>query len=267
MLKPTLAEIARTTLATAMFGNLAVLDSTGRPIVKSVPIVDDGSGRPVTVISNLAGITARAMRDPRAGMNIADRLLIQGDLRPVPGIQQLEIQNHFIAHHPTLLRQVESLDFSWFVVAATAVCWIDDDGSEIWLRPVDMAGAEPDPLGHFGDFEVAEIAERIGDDLIVMVRGLSGLHKARRAELVGIDRYGLKVLIDEPGVRRTSRVPFSERLGDSSEIHAAIAALAQAARNTPSAAEAEMATTSAAWAPATLLESIEGNGGSRSDVD
>ena len=240
MLAPTIAEEARTTLATAGFGTLALLDSTGRPIVRTVPIVDDGMGRPVTVVSNLAAITTRARRDPRAGINIGDRLLVQGDLQPVPGIQQIELQSHFIAHHPTLLAQVESLDFSWFQMVATNVCWVDSDGDERWLRPADLAGAEPDPLGHWGPSDVEEIAERIGDDLILMVRGLCGIHRARRAELVGLDRYGLKVVIDEPGVRRDSRVPFPQRIDEAAEVHAAIGALAQAARSTPSAAEAEL---------------------------
>lgn len=237
---PTLAEEARTALTTASFGTLALLDSTGRPIVRTVPIVDDGMGRPVTVVSNLAAITTRAMRDPRAGINIGDRLLIQGDLQPVPGIRQIELQAHFIALHPTLLAQVESLDFSWFQLAATNVCWVDTGGDEQWLRPEDLAGADPDPLGHLESADIAEIAERIGEDLILMVRGLSGLHRARRAELLGIDRYGLKVMIDEPGVRRPSRVGFPQRIDKASEVHAAIAGLSQAARSTPSAAEAEL---------------------------
>lgn len=240
MIAPTLAEEARTVLATASWGILALLDSTGRPIVRTVPIVDDGAGRPVTVVSNLAAITARARRDPRAGMNIGDRLLIQGDLEPVPGLHQIEIQSQFLALHPTLMSQVESLDFSWFQMAATNVCWIDAQGDERWLRPEDLAGAEPDPLGHWGSTEIAEIAERIDDDLILMVRGLSGLHNARRAELVGIDRYGLKVIIDEPGVRRPSRVAFPQRIDEAVEVHAAIAGLTQAARSTPSAAEADL---------------------------
>ena len=265
VLKPTLAEDARTVLSTALFGTMAVLDSTGRPIVSHVPIVDDGAGHPVTVVSNLAAITARARRDQRAGINIAGRLMIQGDLETVPGLQQIELQNHFIARHPTLVRQVESLDYSWLRLSATNVCWLDDAGYENWLRPADISGAEPDPLGHYGHEEVQQVAERIGDDLIVMVRGLSGIHRARRAELVDIDRYGLIVLIDEPGTRRHTRVPFPERLGGASEVHAAIAALSQAARNSPSAEEAKLDV--AVRRSSTLLESIEGNSGSGTDGD
>lgn len=281
VLKPTLAEEARTELSNAGFGNLAVLDSTHRPMVTNVPLVDDGAGNPVTVISNLAAITARAHRDPRAGINIGGRLMIQGNLEPVPGIQQIEIQNQFIARHVTLVRQVESLDFSWFRLAATSVCWTDDNGDEKWLEPADISGAEPDPFGHYTQTEVSELAERIGDDLIVMVRGLSGIHRAKTAELFDVDRYGLVVTITEPGTRRRTRVPFPERLNQAGEIHAAIGALAQAARNTPSAAEASLETPAtfrteipveirpkkAVSRPSTLLESIEGYSGGGADVD
>ena len=265
MLKPTLAEEARTALASASFGTLAVLDSTGRPIVSRVPVVDDGAGNPVTVISNLAAITGRARRDRRAGINIASRLMLQGDLEPVPGIQQVGLQNQFIARHGTLVRQVESLDFSWLRLAATNVCWIDDFGDEHWLTPADLSGAEPDPLGHYEEADVTEIAQRIGDDLIVMVRGLCGIHRARTAELIGLDRYGLVVMIDEPGTRRKTRVPFPERLELATDIHAAIGALAQAARNSPSAAEAKLE--DSVPKSTTLLESIESNGGGGPDVD
>lgn len=233
MLQPTLAEQARTAVAYAPTASLATVDSDGRPVVAPVPIIDDGSGRPVTVLSNLTTHTIRARRDARAAMSIADRLLLQGLLEPVPGLQQLELQPRFVAMHPTLTEQVESLDFSWFRLDVSRVRWTDDERTEHWLRPEDLLGAEPDPLGHLDAADIADIAERLDDDLLLIVRSLGGRWLARSAELRGVDRYGIVVHVDEPGRRSLGRVPFPERLVEAGAMHASLGALRAAARSSP----------------------------------
>lgn len=232
-----MAEEARSALAVASAGSLATLDSDGRPIVAPVPVVDDGGGSAVMVLSNLTTHTLRARRDPRAGMSIADRLLLQGELVAVPGLQQLELQGRFVAFHPTLIQQVESLDFSWFRLVPHRVRWIDDEGNEQWLKPEDLAGAEPDPLAHLTQADLDDVTERLDDDLLLIIRSLGGRWLARNAELNKIDRYGLVALVDEPGRRSLARVPFPQRLDSATEMHAALGALVSAARSSPTAKE------------------------------
>ncbi|MFT7598228.1 MAG: hypothetical protein ACI8TP_001149 [Acidimicrobiales bacterium] len=235
LLQPSMAELARTVIACSPAGVLATVDLDGRPAVGTVPIVDDGAGSPVTVMSNLSTHTMRGRQDQRAGMAIGDRLLVQGDLRPVPGLQQIELQEQFLARHPQLAVQVESLDYSWLRLESTRVRWTDGDGDERWIRPEDVAGAQPDPLGEHVEQLLPELIDRLDDDILLLARGLAGRWLASAAELVHLDRYGLVLSVTEPGRTSQSRVPFPVRLETIGDVHAAVAALAAAARSTPAA--------------------------------
>ncbi|MDA3039885.1 MAG: pyridoxamine 5'-phosphate oxidase family protein, partial [Actinomycetota bacterium] len=208
MTEPSWAERARTEIATSPIGHLATLDVDGRPVVGPVPIIDDGAGAPVTVLSNLSTHIQRGRQDHRGAISIGDRVLLQGDLRPVPGLQQIAMQPEFLRRHPHLAVQVESLDYSWLRLEVTRVRWTDDDGTERWLRPEDIAGAAPDPLGHCAPELVADIAERVDDDLLLMIRGLSGHWLASSATLLRVDRYGLVCRFTEPAGTRVTRVGF-----------------------------------------------------------
>ncbi len=234
VLEPTPAERARTILAEASRGALATLDIDGRPVVNPVPIASDGAGCPVTVLSNLTTHTTRARADQRASMSIGDRLLVQGDLVPVPGMQQHELTPAFLHHHPEMSTQVESLDFSWWRLVPTRVRWFGDDGVERWLRACDLAGAEPDPLVELGPDLVTSVADRLGEELVLLAKALAGRWLATDASLIQIDRYGLVAMVSEPGQRRPARIPFPDRLDRAGEIHGAVGALLRAARSAPS---------------------------------
>lgn len=284
MLEPTWAELARTAVWTSSFGALATVDVDGRPAVGTVPIIDDGSGSPLTVLSNLSTHIIRGRQDQRAGMAIGDQVLVQGDLQPVPGLQQIELQHRFLDRHPHLAEQVESLDFSWLRLAVERVRWTTEDRAEHWLRPEDLSGAEPDPIAPDLANLVPTIAERLEDDLLLMVKGLAGRWLASDAELIHIDRYGLVATITEPSGVTKGRIPFPVRLDNAAEIHAAVGGLAAAGRSTPAARgenKVETLTRSAVrpietdgnsllaamTADAGLLDSEECDSGSGPDVD
>ncbi len=233
MLAPTIAEQARTTLASTPTATLAALDIDGRPLLCPVRIVDDGSGAPVTVLSNLSPLVSRSRQDARAGMSIGDRLTLQGDLAAVPGLQQLAMQPALAERHPNLAGPMESIDYSWIRLVPSRVQWTDERGIVHALAPSDLANAEPDPLAPTQADLVAEIAERLDDDLLLLAQGLVGRWRATAARLTSVDRYGLVVEVDEPVGTCTIRVPFPQRLSAVGEIHAAVAALRNAANETP----------------------------------
>ena len=132
---PSHAEQARTILAANRQAMLATVDIDGRPVVAPVPMVADAAGTPVTVVSNLSTHSSRGRRDTRAAMNVGDRLLIQGDLRSVPGIQQIELTDAICENWPDLRTAIESLDWSWLRLEATRVRLTSEDGDERWIRP------------------------------------------------------------------------------------------------------------------------------------
>ncbi len=272
-MEPTWAERARTLLLTRFEGSLATVDLDGRPYVATVPFVPDASGAPVIVLSNLSQHTIRAHQDRRAAISLGDRLLIQGDLEPVPGLQQVALTDAFVERHPDQRPQVESLDFSWFRLAPERVRWIDADGTEQWLRAEDLAGAEPDPLIEHGLDFPEEVRARLADEALLIVKVLGGRWLASEASVVDLDRYGVVFSATEPAGTRDSRVPFPERIEDADDIHAAIGALVAAARAGAARddlvevdPEVEAARRNQPSA-ASLLDAIEGDGGGAPDVD
>jgi heme iron utilization protein len=230
MMEPSWAERARTVLEAGGTGSLAGLDSDFRPIVTSEAFVADGAGCPVVVLSRLHPQTLRAWQDPRASMAIGDRLLLQGDLVAVPGLQQLELQARFERLGRPAPQFLESLDFAWFRLVPLRVRWVDDRGGQRWLRPQDVAGAEHDPLAPDAARLADEITASLGEDLLLLAHAVGGHWTARAVRLTGIDRYGLGVELVEPAGPRPGRIPFPERLSSRREVHGALAAMTAAAR-------------------------------------
>jgi heme iron utilization protein len=222
---PTPAERARTELSLHRRGTLATLDADYRPYVAHVPILDDGAGNPVMVLSHLDPHTGRAHQDQRAGMLVGDRLSLQGDLRPVPGIVQLDLQPRYLAAHPGAERRVESLAYAWLTLVVSHVRWLDPD-AERWLEVDDYANAAPDPITPAGPWLITELADLLADDLLGLAHTVGGRPHARRATLAGIDRYGLSLVVDG-----RARVEFGERLDRPDQVHPTVAFMVRTARS------------------------------------
>jgi putative heme iron utilization protein len=211
MLAPTPAERARTLLSLSAVAVLATLDADYSPFVAPVPFVDDGAGHPVVVLSRLNSHTSRAWLDPRAGLAVGDRLSLQGRL--------LAVQDRYLERHPDAYDKVESLDFAWFRLEVASARWVDDEGDDHWLTAEDLADAEADPLGSVAEVLVADLRDRLAEDLLTIAQTIGGQPYARAAALVGLDRYGLQLRVDNPAGIRTVRVSFPKRLDDRAELH------------------------------------------------
>ncbi|MCU1344565.1 MAG: pyridoxamine 5-phosphate oxidase [Acidimicrobiia bacterium] len=222
MLAPSPAERARTVLSLASSGVLATLDADFSPLVAPVPFVDDGAGHPVLVLSRLNPHTDRAWLDPRAGMAVGDRLSLQGRLLAMNGSQQLAVQDRYLRAHPDARGKVESLDFAWFRLEVVAARWLDDDGDPQGLTAPDLADAEPDPLAPVAHLLLADLRDRLAEDLLLIARTIGGQPYAEAAVLTGIDRYGLALRVDNPSVTRTIRISFPKRLDSRAELHPTI---------------------------------------------
>jgi putative heme iron utilization protein len=230
MMEPSWAERARTLLAAGGDGVLATLDTDFRPLISPVRFVADADGTPVVVLSALDPQTLRAWQDPRASFAVGTGLLLQGDLVPVPGLQQVEAQARFLARHPQRAGELESLDFAWLRLVPSRVRWVDDRGVDRWLRPDDLRGAEPDPLAPAAAELVHQVTGSLGADVALLARAVGGHWSARSAQLVAIDRYGLDVELVEPAGRRRARIPFPEPVDSAREVHRVLATLTAASR-------------------------------------
>lgn len=229
--EPTAAERVRTLLRVATSGALATLDVDGRPYLAEVPFIEDGTGTPVMVLSNLSLSAIRARQDRRAAITIGDGVTLQGDLLPVPGLQQLELEERFVHAHPELIDRVRSLDYSWFRLVPLGVVWLDESGSENRLNPEDLASSQPDPLSHLSAELVASISALVGDDIVLLCTALAGRWLTSEATLLKIDRYGLLVDATDPSGTRLCRIPFGTRLTEPEDVHVAVANLVHSAKS------------------------------------
>jgi hypothetical protein len=197
-------------------------------------------------------------------MDVGGRLLIQGDLRPVPGIQQIEMTDAICEARPELRTAIESLDWSWLRLEPARIRITDEAGDERWLRPADVAGAEPDPLILLGSDFIEQVREKLADQILLVAKTLGGRWLGTSADVAAIDRYGITLTVIEPAGTRDSRVPFPERIEAATDVHAALGALVLAAR---AAARRDDAPGSTSDLATTLLDSVERDRSSGADVD
>lgn len=229
---PTPAERARTVMTLHRRGVLATLDADFRPYVAPVPFLADGAGNPVMVLSRLDPHSSRAHQDQRGGMVVGEHLSLQGDLQPVPGIVQLDLQDRYLAVHPEAAEQVESLAWCWFSLVVSHVR-LQDPLTEAWLDVHDYANAEPDPVAPSAPWLLAELGSLLADDLVGLTQTAGGRLHARSAELIGIDRYGLVVDVDDPAnpTERRARIEFPERVDHPDQVHPTMAFMVRTARS------------------------------------
>ena len=231
MLEPSRAERARTLIEHAASAVLATLFSDYLPFVTPVPMMADGAGNPVMVLTNLEPHVQHAWLDGKAGLTCGDRLTIQGTLEDVPGLEQVDLQGRYLRLHPDAHRRVESLDCAWLRLRVTNVR-MDDE----WLAVADYANAEPDPLVVGAGDLVRQLNEDLQEDCVLLAQAVGGRLRATAAEFVGLDRYGLDVLVTEPKGRSLARVPFTERVDTSAKVIPAVAYMVRYARDRASAA-------------------------------
>jgi hypothetical protein len=99
------------------------------------------------------------------------------------------------------------------------------------IEPRDFANAEPDPLYEAEDHIVAHLQEDHLDDAIRYVLGrIEGPVSGELSEVsvVGVDRYGLDLLVVVAGAYRAIRAPFGCRVCDERSLSAALTALLRA---------------------------------------
>ena len=182
-------ELALDLLHLATDGTLATHSETvpGYPFATAVPHVPDEAHRPVFCISRLAEHTRNILADARVSYAItqpgvsdvqnAPRMTVVGDVEPVePSSAFVE---HFLRYQPSA-EPLLALDFSFFRLTPRRLRYIGGVGKMGWLEAADWS----------------ELATLTPEDEQLILRGLAA-SQARRARLLGIDRYGMDMEVHE----------------------------------------------------------------------
>lgn len=126
-------EAARALVAGARLGSLATRDEAD-VFATLVAIADDGSGRPLLVLSGLAEHTQRLRRFPQASILIVEeraggsldraRVTLSGQVRFLEAPERADAIARFVARHPEASQYVGLPDFTPARLEPTRVHWV-----------------------------------------------------------------------------------------------------------------------------------------------
>lgn len=242
------AEKARTLLAATQNGTLSTIHhETGWPygsvlnfVTEELP-VSEGGPRLLTFVSKLAEHSANMSKDPRASLLVSatqgsgDRLAVARATFQVEVIKvdkTVGAKEAFLAAHPGA-QYVHYDDFLCLELRVCSIRYIGGFGEMSWVDGDDFSRAEADPVAIDTAAATAAVEHCNADHadaVLEMAQALSGLHEAKKATMLTVDRYGFDVLCEMPDGLRRSRVEFSQRLDSGDSLRKAMVDTTQRAR-------------------------------------
>lgn len=232
------AEAARTVVAEATTGALAMRVDDGHPWAALVRygLLDDG--RPVLCVSSLSAHGSALADDPRCSLLAwaetggdplaAGRVTLAGQAIAAAGDAGARAAH--LAAAPEAAAYIDFGDFDLWVLAVERIRWVGGYGRMAWVEPGAYAAAEPDPTAPAARGAVAHLNADHADALLEVARALCGHPDATAAQCLSIDRYGLDLRIDTPRGIAAGRASFAQPVTAPDGLRAATVALVRAAR-------------------------------------
>ncbi len=233
-------SLAKEVLRSATTGALATLDAGGAPFSSLTTVATDADGRPLLLLSRLAGHTRHLEADARASLLLArigrgdplahPRLTLNGRARRLErdSADGARARRRFLAHHPKAELYADFGDFAFWrldpetahlnggFARAAELAWgqvlTDLSGAQ------SLVEAEDSALAHMNE-DHAEALTLYGSVLLKAGKG--------PWRLAGIDPEGLD--LDRAGEVR--RLAFRRRVHAPDELRSLLVSLAKEARN------------------------------------
>jgi putative heme iron utilization protein len=232
---PTDAERGRTLLESQRLASLATLEETGAPYVSTVQYITGQDGQPVLLLSELAVHTRNARRRDQASLLVTSavrdgddpmalpRVTLQGRLEPL-GPDPAELAR-FVAAHPTAAPYASFTDFACWRLVVGSARFVGGYGRMSWVPGQDLLAARADPLAGAAAAIIAHMNSDHADACLTYVRVHAAVADAVAARLVGVDRLGMDLLAERPGVVQPVRVNYGEPAETTDAVRAAVVAL------------------------------------------
>lgn len=241
------AERAKTILGITRNAVLsAVLPSgpgeTGSPYGLVVPIALDVKGWPMLILRE----EMRRVLRYRPGMRVsltAQETPLSGSTSGVPGSvtvagmlyspesEAVTQQNlsELTRLHPAEAAVVRQGEAYVQTLSTTSILLVSPFGEVNRVPLSDYREAKADALGAAAPGLAAHLMGEERDSLVMLARAFAGEPDAQRAELVGLDEYGLDLIIETSTDRRPCRVPLSHPALSPDELRREIATMVKAA--------------------------------------
>ena len=210
--EPSDAERGRTLLGATRTGALATLTVEGGvPFGSVVAYAVDDLGRPLLCLSDLAEHSRNLAADPRASLMAAAtgegdplalaRVTVLGAVTELHDDARAAALHTYRERHPGAFYATFD-DFRLYRLDVDSVRYVGGFGRMSWVSADEHAAAEPDPLRPHVAGIVGHMNDDHADALVAYCRVFGGRPATERAEMVGVDRYGVHDARRRGGERR-----------------------------------------------------------------
>lgn len=225
---PSDAELSRSLIAATATGVLSTLTEDGYPYGSVVSHVVDNAGNPIILISDLAEHTKNIRSDSRASMLVNELHTSAGD--PLVGASLTlighlslfkdgqELENRYLKKHPYATDYASFKDFNFWKLNVERCRFVGGFGHMSWMTANDYCIAEEDPFIQNASGAIQHMNDDHADANLIFVQERGGIPKAKEAEMVGVDRYGMTFRVPSESGDKVSRVAFPEAANDASQL-------------------------------------------------
>ncbi|CAM9118754.1 unnamed protein product, partial [Phaeothamnion confervicola] len=224
------------------FGVISTLSNKlgGYPNGAVVGFALDRRGRPVFSFSTMSSHTGDIAADGRASLTVMSktfkgaqdgRVTLIGDVNRVTDAAELEaVKAIYRARHPNAF-WIDFGDFSFFRMdTVKAIRFVGGFAMAGDITGDDYMSAQPDPITAFAEPIMNHMNSDHGDSTTAMVEHYitKGLAKVDSAEIVGVDRLGMSVVVGLNGEKGKLRLPFPRAAADRKDVKTLIVEMTEA---------------------------------------
>lgn len=100
-----------------------------------------------------------------------------------------------------------------------------------WMTANDYCNAEEDPFTQNASGAIEHMNDDHADANLIFVQERGGIPKAKEAEMVGVDRYGMTFRVPSASGDKLSRVAFPEVAEEAAQLEPFVIGLLRSLRN------------------------------------
>lgn len=240
--EPSFAEQVRTLLHLARTGTLSTVSRKhpGWPFGSLMPYALDDHGRLVFLISVMAMHTQNLKADPRASLLVTQlgwsgdplagaRATLMGNVTALPEADLETTRMNYLARYENARSWVDFDDFGFYRMDVTDVYYVGGFGAMGWVAAADYTAAERDPLAEVAAGIIEHMNTDHSDALRLYCRAYRNI-EADSAEMIGIDRLGVRLRVCAGERVRGLRLAFPREVRSGQEARQVLVAMVRTAR-------------------------------------
>jgi hypothetical protein len=203
-----------------------------------MPYSNDGTGRPIFLISNMAMHTQNIQSDHRSSLFVAQagdgdplgtaRATLVGDVLPVPEDEVGEARQRYLSRYENSRSWVDFKDFGFYRLQPLDIYYVGGFGVMGWVTAEDYRSAEVDPLADAAPRILGHMNSDHVPAMILLAKVYAGLD-ATEAVMTAVDRLGFHLRLKTNDGMKGTRINFLHEVHNSDETRVALVEIVRAA--------------------------------------